>query len=105
MGPLLGHRVRRGDGQEAAGARGGRPAGVPRLRSCSVTPTDRRAAITELTGRSDAEIAAELSADSGYTELGELDAQRAEHVGCRLPARLRVRTPLLRRRSGHARRR
>ena len=42
---------------------------------------DRRAAITELTGRSNAEIAAGLSADSGYTELGELDAQRAEHVG------------------------
>ena len=42
---------------------------------------DRRATITELTGRSDAEIAARLSADSGYTELGELDAQRAEHVG------------------------
>ncbi|MFD9226206.1 alpha/beta fold hydrolase, partial [Streptomyces sp. NPDC060064] len=55
--------------------------------------TDRRAAITELTGRSNAEIvteltgrsnaeiAAALSADSGYTGLGELDAQRAEHVG------------------------
>ncbi|MFF3454906.1 amino acid adenylation domain-containing protein, partial [Streptomyces sp. NPDC002730] len=43
--------------------------------------TDRRAAITELTGRSDAEIAAALGTDSGYTELGELDAQRAEHVG------------------------
>jgi amino acid adenylation domain-containing protein len=43
--------------------------------------TDRRSTITELTGRSNAEIAAELSADSGYTELGELDAQRAEHVG------------------------
>jgi surfactin synthase thioesterase subunit len=42
---------------------------------------DRRAAITELTGRSNAEIAAGLSATSGYTELGELDAQRAEHVG------------------------
>ena len=42
---------------------------------------DRRAAATELSGRSDAEIAAGLSADSGYTELGELDAQRAEHVG------------------------
>ncbi|WP_214366811.1 non-ribosomal peptide synthetase [Pseudonocardia sp. H11422] len=41
----------------------------------------RRAAITELAGRTDAEIAAALSADSGYTELGELDAQRAEHVG------------------------
>jgi surfactin synthase thioesterase subunit len=43
--------------------------------------TDRRATITELTARSHAEIAAGLSADSGYTELGELDAQRAEHVG------------------------
>jgi surfactin synthase thioesterase subunit len=44
-------------------------------------PGDRRAAATELGGRSDAETAALLSADSGYTELGELDAQRAEHVG------------------------
>jgi amino acid adenylation domain-containing protein len=42
---------------------------------------DRRAAITELGDRSNAEIAAQLSADSGYTELGELDAERAEHVG------------------------
>ena len=42
---------------------------------------DRRATIAELTGRRPAEIAARLSADSGYTELGELDAQRAEHVG------------------------
>ncbi|MFF3244514.1 amino acid adenylation domain-containing protein [Streptomyces sp. NPDC002870] len=43
--------------------------------------TDRRATITELTGRSNAEIAAGLSADSGYTELSELDARHAEHVG------------------------
>jgi pimeloyl-ACP methyl ester carboxylesterase len=43
--------------------------------------TDRRATIKELTERSNAEIAAGLSADSGYTELAELDAQRAEHVG------------------------
>ena len=41
---------------------------------------DRRVAITELNGRSNAEIVTELSADSGYTELGALDAQRAEHV-------------------------
>jgi amino acid adenylation domain-containing protein len=33
---------------------------------------DRRAAITELTGRSDADIAAGLSADSGYTEHVDL---------------------------------
>jgi surfactin synthase thioesterase subunit len=41
----------------------------------------RRARIAELTGRSDAEIVAGLSGDSGYTGLAELDAQRAEHVG------------------------
>ena len=45
--------------------------------------------------------ARDLSVDSGYTELGELDAERAEHVGCRIPARLRVGVPLFRRRSGH----
>jgi surfactin synthase thioesterase subunit len=43
--------------------------------------TDRRDTAAELTGRSNGEIAAGLSADSGYTELGELDTQRAEHVG------------------------
>jgi amino acid adenylation domain-containing protein len=42
---------------------------------------DRRAHIGEVTGQSNAQIAAELSADSGYSELGELDARRAEHVG------------------------
>jgi amino acid adenylation domain-containing protein len=42
---------------------------------------DRRAAGTELGERSNAEISARLSADSGYTELGELDAERTEHVG------------------------
>jgi amino acid adenylation domain-containing protein len=42
---------------------------------------DRRAAVAELVERSNAEIAERLSADSGYTELGELDAERAEHVG------------------------
>ena len=36
----------------------------------------RRASITELTGRSDAEIAAMLRANGGYTELCELDAVR-----------------------------
>ncbi|MFF4834887.1 amino acid adenylation domain-containing protein [Streptomyces sp. NPDC001315] len=45
------------------------------------TATERRAAITELTGRTNAEIAARLSADGGYTELGELTAQHAEHIG------------------------
>ncbi|CAL9643406.1 non-ribosomal peptide synthetase [Streptomyces sp. enrichment culture] len=42
---------------------------------------DRRDAVTELTGLSDAEIAARLSADSGYAELHELDARRAERIG------------------------
>jgi surfactin synthase thioesterase subunit len=42
---------------------------------------DRRAAVTELGEQSNAEISARLSADNGYTELGELDAERAEHVG------------------------
>ncbi|MER5177304.1 amino acid adenylation domain-containing protein [Streptomyces sp. NPDC002896] len=42
---------------------------------------ERRDAVTELTGQSDTEIAARLSTDRGYTELHELDAQRAEHVG------------------------
>jgi len=41
----------------------------------------RRASVTELTGRSNAEIAAALSTDGGYTELGELDAQRAGQIG------------------------
>ncbi|MFF4544835.1 amino acid adenylation domain-containing protein [Streptomyces sp. NPDC001406] len=45
------------------------------------TAADRRAAVDELTGRSDAEIAARLTADSGYTELGELNAQHARHIG------------------------
>ena len=42
---------------------------------------ERRAAIGQLTGCGNAGIAAGLSADGGYTELGELDEQRAEHLG------------------------
>jgi len=41
----------------------------------------RRASVTELTARSDAEIAATLSTGGGYTELAELDAQRAGQIG------------------------
>ena len=45
----------------------------------------RRASITELTGRSDAEIAAELTSGGALAEfraeLGELDAPRAEQIG------------------------
>ena len=43
--------------------------------------TDRRATVMELMRRSNAEIATGLGANSGYTELAELDAQRAEHIG------------------------
>jgi surfactin synthase thioesterase subunit len=43
--------------------------------------TDRRTAVVELNARSDAEIAAWLSGHNGYTQLGELDGPRAEHVG------------------------
>jgi pimeloyl-ACP methyl ester carboxylesterase len=46
---------------------------------------DRRASITELTGRSDAEIAAELTTGGGSAELraelGELDAPPAQQIG------------------------
>ncbi|NEA48036.1 amino acid adenylation domain-containing protein [Streptomyces sp. SID10815] len=45
------------------------------------TAKERRAAAEELTLLSDAEIAARLGADSGYTELGELNAAHAEHIG------------------------
>jgi surfactin synthase thioesterase subunit len=41
----------------------------------------RRTAITSLAGQGNAEIAAGLSADSGYSELGELDSQHAEQAG------------------------
>jgi pimeloyl-ACP methyl ester carboxylesterase len=37
--------------------------------------------LAELSGLTDADIAARLAADGGYTALGELDAQRAAHVG------------------------
>jgi surfactin synthase thioesterase subunit len=41
----------------------------------------RRAHIAELSGRTNAEIAADLIARGGYSELGDLDELRAEHVG------------------------
>ena len=41
----------------------------------------RRAAIAELAGLTDSDIAARLAAAGGYTALGELDAQRAGQVG------------------------
>jgi amino acid adenylation domain-containing protein len=42
---------------------------------------DRRSSASELSRRSDAEIAAGLSRVGGYTELRELDAQRSQHFG------------------------
>ncbi|MGW7052601.1 non-ribosomal peptide synthetase [Streptomyces sp. NPDC054887] len=42
--------------------------------------TGRRAAVAELTGRSDGRIAAELGADGDHPGLGGLDAGQAEHV-------------------------
>jgi surfactin synthase thioesterase subunit len=41
----------------------------------------RRAAVAELAAVTDADIAARLAADGGYTALGELDVPRAEQVG------------------------
>ncbi|MER6035736.1 amino acid adenylation domain-containing protein [Streptomyces sp. NPDC001835] len=45
------------------------------------TADERRAAAEELAGRSDAEIAARLTSDSGYTELAELNDRHAGHIG------------------------
>ncbi|WP_086730482.1 non-ribosomal peptide synthetase [Streptomyces carpinensis] len=45
------------------------------------TAAGRRAAAAELAERGNAEIAARLGADSGYTELAELNARHAEHIG------------------------
>ncbi|MFE3636699.1 amino acid adenylation domain-containing protein [Streptomyces sp. NPDC059168] len=45
------------------------------------TADERRAAAEELAGRSDEEIAARLTSDSGYTELAELNDRHAGHIG------------------------
>lgn len=45
------------------------------------TAVGRRAAVTELTARSNAEITASLIMDSSVTGLGALDLQRTEHLG------------------------
>ncbi|MFJ7150323.1 amino acid adenylation domain-containing protein [Streptomyces sp. NPDC100445] len=44
------------------------------------TAADRRAAVTELTGRDDTDIVAELAADGGHPELAELTAPHAGHI-------------------------
>jgi amino acid adenylation domain-containing protein len=81
---LWGHSAGAAFALEAARQLERRGVGVERVFLGAQLPgsaSDRRATITELSGRSNGEIAAGLSADSGYTELGELDAQRAEHIG------------------------
>ncbi|GGW80773.1 amino acid adenylation protein [Streptomyces lucensis JCM 4490] len=45
------------------------------------TAAERGAAADELAGLGDAEIAARLTADSGYPELAELNARHAERIG------------------------
>ncbi|MEU9478954.1 amino acid adenylation domain-containing protein [Streptomyces sp. NPDC048191] len=45
------------------------------------TAADRQRAIGELDSTSDADTAARLTADGGYTELAELNEQHAEHIG------------------------
>lgn len=45
------------------------------------TTAERQAAVEDLTRLSNAEIAARLTAQSGYTELSELNAEHAEHIG------------------------
>ena len=80
MGTLLRRRPRRRDGPTAGATR----ICVQRVflgAQLLGDAADRRAAVTGLGQHSNAEISAQLSADSGYTELGELDAERAEHVG------------------------
>ncbi|WEV28754.1 amino acid adenylation domain-containing protein [Streptomyces sp. 71268] len=42
---------------------------------------ERRAAITELAQRSNAQITKELSADTGYSTLDDLDARHGDHIG------------------------
>ena len=59
---------------------------------------DRCAAIRELTRQTAAEIATALTADDGYTALGELDARRATHVGAAFRHDWLSRAPLPRRR-------
>ena len=81
MGPLLRHRLCRGNGPEAASRAERRCQRV--FLGCAAAWCRRRTAAPRSprsTRRSNAEISTRLSADSGYTELGELDAERAEHV-------------------------
>ncbi|MFE0512555.1 amino acid adenylation domain-containing protein [Streptomyces sp. NPDC058964] len=81
---LWGHSSGTAAALETAGRLRERGIEVSRVFLCAQllgTATDRRAAVTELEARSDAEIATGLTAESGYTELGELNAPHAEHIG------------------------
>ena len=80
LGTLLRCRPRGRDGPAAAACRDQRAAGLSRRAAarCRGRPARRRHRARRTQQRRDL---ARLSADSGYTELGELDAERAEHVG------------------------
>ena len=71
--PVLGQRACR-NGREPLRLR---DAELPRRsdRQRGAPPFDGGDGVTELTARSNAEVAAALSTDGGYTELAELDAQ------------------------------
>jgi len=76
---LWGHSSGTAFALATAGELGERGVDVRRVFLGAQLPGDasgRRASVTELTALSNAEIAARLSANGGYTELGELDAAR-----------------------------
>jgi len=76
---LWGHSSGAAFALAAAGTLGERGVEVQRVFLGAQLPGNaarRRASVTELSGQSDAEIAAALGANGGYTELGELDAGR-----------------------------
>jgi surfactin synthase thioesterase subunit len=81
---LWGHSSGTALALETATALQGRGVDVQRLFLCAQLlgdATSRRASVDELTGWSNAEIAAALAGDGGYTELGQLDAHQSELVG------------------------
>ncbi|NUS83467.1 MAG: amino acid adenylation domain-containing protein [Streptomyces sp.] len=81
---LWGHSSGAAPAVETARKLGERGVEVPRVflgAQLLGTATDRSAAIGELTGQTDAEIAARLSAHGGYTELAELNERHAERIG------------------------
>ncbi len=80
---LWGHSAGSAAAIEAARRLSGRGVNVQRVflgAQLAGSAESRRARIAELGGRTDTQIATGL-AESGYTGLDQLDAQRAEHVG------------------------